>query len=178
LQPLKVNTVSNDPGANEKIKLTMRSISRFRGILWVHVKILKQASLREGGLVMYARAAITVSACSDFKVERAIDSETNKNKQLKILISASVKINTNHHLLVLFSPENRRKIFSHRFLVDLCDLSYSYSRIYDLKKPGKRCLVQWNFEIYKSVHCRILNTVATLKSFRKRSLTNFSSRKL
>lgn len=51
----------------------MRSVSRLSRILWIHVKILQQAGLREGRLVVYSGASVTVSASSDFEVERAID---------------------------------------------------------------------------------------------------------
>lgn len=52
----------------------MTAIRGLGRVLRVHVQILQQHRLREGGLVVDARAPVPVTAGSDFEVERAVDS--------------------------------------------------------------------------------------------------------
>lgn len=57
----------------------MTSISGLCGVLRIHVQILKQASLRESGFIVDSRAPVTMTAGSNLKIKRAIDSGMVKN---------------------------------------------------------------------------------------------------
>uniref|UniRef100_A0A2M4B2T8 Putative secreted protein n=1 Tax=Anopheles triannulatus TaxID=58253 RepID=A0A2M4B2T8_9DIPT len=72
------------------VRHEMTAVGRLGRVLRVHVQVLQQASLREGGLVVDARTPIPMPAGSDFEVERTV-------------------------YLVLFGTENRGQILCHRF---------------------------------------------------------------
>lgn len=56
----------------------MTSIGGFGRVLRIHVQILEQHSLAEGGLVVDARAPVSMATRSDLEVERAVHSGKGK----------------------------------------------------------------------------------------------------
>lgn len=94
----------------------MRTICRFRWILWIHIQVLQQTSLRESRFVVDSAAAVTMSTGSNFKVKRAVYSEKmgkinmpERNDRLLFFDFL--------YLLVLFGSKNWCQIFGHVLVI-------------------------------------------------------------
>lgn len=67
--------------------LTMAPIGRFGRILWIHVQILQQNCLWKCWFVVNARASVSMSACTDFEVERTVHSEIESQAKIDRIFS-------------------------------------------------------------------------------------------
>lgn len=94
--------------------VSMRSIGRLRRILRIVIEVLEKDSLRESRLVVDTRAAIAVSARSNFEVKGTVDSE-NDDAALASLVVV--------HLCSKFRTSKRRRYHVVLTIVDNLELN-------------------------------------------------------
>lgn len=83
----------------------MASIGGLGRVLRVHVQVLQQHRLREGGLVVDARAPISMAAGADFEVEGAVDSAGKCGKLVNLLAGGILRLSLGKTYLSFSVPK-------------------------------------------------------------------------
>jgi len=121
----------------------MGAVRGFGRVLRVHVQILEQHRLREGGLVVDSRAPVAVAAGAYLEVERAVhpvdwNVEWNSVNYWPRENMCAMRL----RLLVLFRAKNGCQVLGHVGGSAVCELAQG-TKMYDCHKDAR--LVELNF---------------------------------